>query len=286
MRLTLAGRLRVALVLAVLVPVVLVLIPVQWLAVRIDLGVAKRIPLILHRLMIRLVGAHVAVIGDPSASRPLLLCANHVSWLDISVLGSLFPLSFIAKAEVGQWPVFGLFARLSRTIFVDRTRRSATADTNAEIADRLKSGDTLVLFAEGTSSDGNRVLPFRASLLGGARNAMTGAAREVLIQPVAIAYRGYRGLPMGRDRRPLYCWYGDMELVPHLLGVLADGAIDIEVHFGRPVAVDGAFERKRMARELEGACRAMLVEALTGRTPTAIASGAPETAASLVTQPT
>lgn len=285
MRLTLAGRLRAVLVLAILGPAILALIGPQWLALRFDLGLARRIPLLVHRLAIRLVGARVVVVGDPSPDRPLLLCANHVSWFDICVLGSLFPLSFIAKAEVGRWPVFGLFARLSRTIFIDRTRRSATADANAEIAERLGSGEALVLFAEGTSSDGNRVLPFRASLLGGARDAVR-STRGVLIQPVAIAYRGYRGLPMGRERRPLYCWYGDMELVPHLLGVLADGAIDIEVHFGRPVAVDGGFERKRLARELETTCRAMLVEALTGRTPVAAPPGPSETAASLVTAST
>ena len=116
-------------------------------------------------------GLRIEVNGRLARDAPVLVLANHVSWLDISVIGSLGPLSFVAKSEVERWPVVGLFARLQRTVFIDRARRAHTAEVNATVARRLAGGDIIVLFPEGTSSDGNRVLPFRSSLVGAARAA-------------------------------------------------------------------------------------------------------------------
>ena len=103
---------------------------------------------------------------------PLLVVSNHTSWLDITVISTLAPLSFVAKSEVAGWPLFGTFARLQRSIFIDRTRRKGAAEANREIAERLAGGDAIVLFAEGTTSDGNRVLPFRSAVVGAARDAI------------------------------------------------------------------------------------------------------------------
>ena len=118
------------------------------------------------------------------------MISNHTSWLDITVISTLAPVSFIAKREVASWPLFGTFARLQRSIFIDRTRRKGAAEANREIAERLAGGDAIILFAEGTTSDGNRVLPFRSSLVGAARDAVAEAGHtgHVLVQTLTVAY--------------------------------------------------------------------------------------------------
>ena len=128
-------RLRAATVLATLTVVTLPLIPVQWLALRLKGGLKRSLPVVWHRIACRTVGIRVREIGKPARERPLLIVANHVSWLDITVLGSRMPLSFVAKTEVASWPVFGLFAKLQRSVFVDRQRRSATG-TSANTSPR------------------------------------------------------------------------------------------------------------------------------------------------------
>src|SRR6202011_3813730 len=113
------------------------------------------------------------------------------------------PVVFVAKREVAGWPLFGLLARLQRSVFVDRKRRHKTGEVNAQIAQRLAEGDPVVLFGEGTSSDGNRVLPFRSALIGAARDALVEAEHSgrVLIQPLSVAYTRLHGLPIGRLHR-------------------------------------------------------------------------------------
>ena len=262
-----AGSLRVWLVLLPVVAVTLIGIPLQWVSLALRLPSRRTLPRLYHRIVLALIGVRVRVVGAPSPARPLLIVANHVSWLDICVLGSCVPLCFVAKAEVGRWPGVGLLARLQRTIFVDRTSRTATGKVAREMAARMNDGDPVVLFAEGTSSDGNRVLTFRSALIGAARQAMgdkgegedgAGAA----IQPLAIAYVRQNGLPLGRTGRPRLAWYGDMDLAPHLMEVLRRGAVDVELHFGAPL--DGT-NRKAATLSAEKAARAMLAGALTGR---------------------
>lgn len=259
--------LRAAFVAAVLAFLFVLLYPFQRLLLWADAGAASRLPVMFHRAILALLGAKITVEGTPCLARPLLIVSNHSSWLDISLLGALFPLSFIAKSEVDGWPVIGLFARLQRTIFIERQRRHATGPVTAEIGGRLRNGDCLVLFAEGTSSSGERVLPFRSSLLGGVGKALLGdeARQSIMVQPLVIAYRGYRGLPMPRSKRPSFAWYGDMDLAPHLLGVMNDGQIDVTISFGAPRALTLADDRKKIARELEEASRDLLHRALHGR---------------------
>lgn len=109
------------------------LYPAQRLALWRGSSWAGRLPVYFHRLILACLGVRVTLEGTPSPQRPLLLTANHVSWLDISLLGSRLPLSFIAKSEVKTWPVVGLFARLQRTIFIDRQSRQATASVSDEM---------------------------------------------------------------------------------------------------------------------------------------------------------
>ncbi len=257
------AKTRAILVIVLLTLVTLVLIPLQWVALKANLGVQRKLPWIWHRIATRIVGIRLHHVGAPATLRPLLLTPNHVSWLDITVLGAALPLSFIAKSEVKSWPIFGLFAVLQRTVFVNRTKRSETGQVTDEIARRLTDGDVMVLFAEGTSNDGNSVLPFRSALMGAATRAMQDG-QTVCVQPLSIAYTRLHGLPMGRQFRPVVAWYGDMEMAGHLWRVLREGAIDVVLTWGEPVEVHQGVDRKVLTEQLNQSVRKMTAGALSG----------------------
>jgi lyso-ornithine lipid O-acyltransferase len=258
---------RLLLVVPALAVLTLSLIPVQWLALRLNLPLQRSLPVFYHRAVCRIVGINVRVVGERIAEQPLMIVCNHVSWLDITVITAVAPVVFVAKAEVANWPVFGLLAKLQRSIFVDRGKRHKTADVTAEIGQRLAAGDPVVLFGEGTSNDGNRVLPFRSALIGAARDVLAEAehVKRIWLQPMSLAYNGLLGLPLGRQHRPLIAWYGDFKMLPHLTGVLRRGGVDVTVTWGEPVPYDEASDRKAVAHELEQRVRRLTTEALRGR---------------------
>jgi 1-acyl-sn-glycerol-3-phosphate acyltransferase len=261
--------LRTVAVLTAVVVVTLPLMPVQWLAVRFNRPLQRRIPVLYHRVMCALLDIRVRVVGKPIDQHPVLIVSNHSSWLDILVITSLAPVVFIAKREVATWPLFGWLAKLQRSVFVDRERRQKTADVNAEIAQRLAGGDPVVLFGEGTSSDGNRVLPFRSALVGAARDALANAehTRQVWLQPLSIGYTRLHGLPMGRQMRPVAAWYGKTDLIPHLLRITRLGALDVTVVWGEPVPYSGTTDRKAITRDLETVIRSGTIALLRGQEP-------------------
>jgi 1-acyl-sn-glycerol-3-phosphate acyltransferase len=231
--------------------------------------IAAWMPVLFHRVFVALFGLRVTQSGTPPEARePALVLSNHVSWLDIIVLGSLRPLSFVAKSEIAGWPVIGTLARLQRTVFIDRARRADTANVNATVAQRLARGDLIVLFAEGTTGDGTRLLPFRSSLVGAARAAVAGEGpARIRLQPLAITYPRRNGLPLVRKERPDVAWYGDMELAPHLAAFFDGGPIDIHVVWGAPIAVEAGTDRKRATALAEASVRAALQRGVTGRPP-------------------
>ena len=247
--------------------VTLALLPFQWLAVRMNWPMRRRIPTFYHGIVCRILGVRITTVGCRTDERPLLIVANHTSWLDISVITAVAPVVFVAKREVATWPIFGLLARLQRSVFVDRTRRHKTQDVNSEIAQRLTDGDAVLLFGEGTSSDGNRVLAFRTALIGSAQDAIVEAehVKPVWIQPLSVAYTAMLGLPLGRQSRCRVAWYGGAALLPHLRRLIARGAIDVVVSWGNPIAYDEFLDRKIVARRLEGEVRALTVAVLRGR---------------------
>jgi lyso-ornithine lipid O-acyltransferase len=258
---------RLVLSIGVIAIVTLALMPFQWLAVRMGWPLRRRIPSRYHRIVCRVLGVRITAIGRRIDERPLLIVSNHVSWLDICVITAAAPVVFVAKREVSTWPVLGLLARLQRSVFVDRTRPQKTAAVNSEIARRLADGDPVVLFGEGTSSDGNRVLAFRSALIGSARDALaeTGQTRQVWIQPLSIAYTAMLGLPLGRQNRNQVAWYGGMSLWPHLQHLVARGAVDVRLSWGEPIAYDEMSDRKAVARRLEQEVRALTASTLRGR---------------------
>jgi lyso-ornithine lipid O-acyltransferase len=244
------------------------LMPVQAIGLMLRAPWVATFPRWYHRRCCRILGLRVRAIGRPAAARPVLFAANHISYLDITVLSSLLAASFVAKTEVARWPLFGWLAKLQRSVFVDRKVRS-TAQQRDSIAARLAAKDALILFPEGTSGDGNRVLPFKSALFSVADHTATG---PVIVQPVSVAYTRLDGLPIGRALRPLFAWYGSMAMAPHLWTMLGLGTVEVVVEFHPPTTLAECGSRKRLARYCEERVAAGLATALSGRRETPLAA--------------
>ena len=202
---------------------IIALLPFQYLMVKFLPRYWHVIPLFFHRLCLRILGIELRIHGTPVKSPATLYVSNHSSYLDITVLGAILPASFIAKAEIATWPIFSWLAILQRSVFIKRDRRQALEHKKI-IEARLAQKDSLILFAEGTTSDGSRVLPFMSSLFDTAQNAR-------LIQPISISFTELDGIPVGRTLRHIYAWYGDMTLAPHFFAVMHQGDMTIDVIF-------------------------------------------------------
>jgi 1-acyl-sn-glycerol-3-phosphate acyltransferase len=270
------ATLRALGILIIFVAVTFALLPLQWLAIKLHLPLRRRLPHRYHRFVCRLFGIRISVVGSAAAGG-VLLAANHTSWLDIPILSAVWPVSFVSKAEVNRWPFFGTLARMQRSVFVRRERAQSLANRES-IRQRLLEGDALVIFPEGTSSDGNRVLPFRSALLSAAEIALDAGQNgaPVPVQPVSVAYTALHGIPMGRENRPLFAWYGDMELVSHLWEALKTGPIDVVVEFHPVLTLDRMRGRKELASACERAVRAGLIRALSGKRPDTAATAVSE----------
>ncbi|MBI1207731.1 MAG: 1-acyl-sn-glycerol-3-phosphate acyltransferase [Azospirillum sp.] len=239
------------------------LVPLQALAVWLRWPLRRSLPRVYHALCTRILGFRLVVIGERSRERPTLFISNHSSYLDIEVLSSVIPGSFVAKTEVAAWPFFGVLAKLQETVFVARQARGQVGRQRDEMRDRLMGGDNLILFPEGTSSDGNRLLPFKTALFAAA--AMRIGERPLVVQPVTVTATALDGIPLGRALRPLYAWYGDMELVPHLWALVKLTGITVVVEFHRPVTAEQFRSRKGLADHCWQVMAAGISRALSGR---------------------
>lgn len=262
-----ANATRASVLLAAFAALTLPLMPVQWALLKLSPRAARRFPHWYHKRVCRLLGIRLHIEGEIPRDRPVLVVSNHVSWLDIPVLSAVAPLSFIAKREVGRWPFVSSLARLQRTIFIDRTRRADVPKVAAEMRRRLGEGDTLVLFAEGTSSDGNRVLPFKSSLLAiaAAGDGEASDAQPTQLQTLALVYTHVHGVPLGRADRHLIGWYGDMEMGGHAWSLLKAGPIDVTIRISPPLPLSDYSDRKQLARHTEDLVRGNVVGVLRGR---------------------
>ncbi len=259
------ARLRIGLTVVFLCVITLLLAPIQLLAIRFDWPFAQTLPLLWHKLAVRLIGLKIIIHGKCSKERPLLLVANHISWMDIPVLGSIAPMSFIAKHEVATMPGASVLAKLQRTTFVEREARRQVSSQVSEISERLDKGDAMVLFAEGTTCDGNTIGEFKSSLFASAQAALENSpTSKVMIQPVSIAYTHLHGVPLGRIMRKETSWIGDEDLLPHALDVLKRGAYTVVVSFGEPIEFDVDGNRKRIAKQTHAEVREMFLKSLHG----------------------
>jgi 1-acyl-sn-glycerol-3-phosphate acyltransferase len=234
------------------------------------------------RSVCRIVNVRRRARGAPFSACPTMLVANHVSYLDIIILGSLTDATFIAKSEVEGWPLFGFIARLAGTMFIKRHWRQALIQRNA-IAARMRDDESFVLFAEGTSTNGLAVKPFKTSLLSVAEPWVLD--RPVAVQAVTLAYsRLADGTPISLANCDLYAWYADMPFMPHLWEVLGRPGLEVEIEFREPVLSWSVVGRKPLGRSLRAEVAARLVElrgsaTLAGSAGPAVTGEVPQAAA-------
>ena len=205
-----------------------------------NIGIYKSIPRYFHLIFLKILNIKIKLVGQIYTNKPGLIVSNHASWIDISILSSLTNISFIAKSEVAKWPLFGFIEKMQDTLFIERKPIKAKEQKN-KIKNILLKGKRLVLFPEGTSSDGNRVLKFKSSLFSVAENN-TNLRDSYAIQAVTICYKGINGLPMSRSERPHISWWGDMDLLNHLWNILSFGSFEIIVIAHEPI--QHSFDRK------------------------------------------
>jgi 1-acyl-sn-glycerol-3-phosphate acyltransferase len=236
---------------ALLIGALLLLLPLYMLSVGPARWLRLAQQLFFCRLMLGLTGLSVRTNGRPSAEGVVLYASNHVSYLDIPVLGSLLDASFISKAEVKSWPLIGFIGRLTGTVFIRRHAAGAKRQRD-EIADRLARGDNLILFPEGTSTDGADVAPFRSSLFGVIDQP--DASAKLLIQPISVTYtRCADGTPLEGPARALYAWFDDALLLPHVKRVLGMRGAAVVVTFHEPLRAAAYTDRKQVTQEVREA---------------------------------
>ena len=259
---------RAFLVLAIFFAFTLPLMSLQLLFVWTGSRYARTFPHWYHRQVCKIVGIRLNVDGEIAEEQGVLLISNHVSWIDITVLSAVAPVSFVAKQEVASWPFVSWLAKLQRSVFVDRNRRNEVGDKANEILRRLEAGDHVVLFAEGTSSDGNCVVPFKTALFAAAKPVGGRAmGAKVSAQTLALTYTKLYGLPLCRRGRPVVAWYGDMDLASHAWRLLGLGPLDAHIRIGPPVPLDAFPDRKALARYAEDKVRDDVVDLLRGSAP-------------------
>ena len=209
--------------------------------------ISQKIIQIFHKLVLWLVNISVDVIGERNLGNvPTLYVSNHLSYLDIPVLGSIINGRFIAKNDISNWPIIGLLSKVGNTIFINRNLRFLKKNKSI-IYDYISKGNNVILFPEGTTSDGIRVLRFKSSLF------TSLAQKDILIQPIVIKYKSINGMPLDRWLKPIIAWYGDMDLKPHLINILKLFSIKTKIILLPPLNGRNYTNRKDMTYSLHHA---------------------------------
>ena len=214
-------------------------------------------PVIFHKLLIWLLSIQINLEGEiDTSNNSNLYISNHLSYLDIPILGSTFPMRFVAKSEVEVWPLFGFLAKLGRTIFISRNRTDSLDQKN-KVFKSLSSDEKVFIFPEGTTSDGNRVLDFKSSSF----SALEG--QNFSIQPIVIVYSDLNGIPINRWLRPVIAWYGDMDLKPHLLKLARLRSIKVKLIYLDVVNTKNFCDRKGVSNYLENKIKKVYSSAIS-----------------------
>lgn len=182
---------------------------------------------------------HLKVLGQPVLNGPALIVANHISWLDISVIHAARHCRFVAKSDIRQWPLIGTLATGSGSLYIERTNRKDALRMVKDMADAMKDGDVVAVFPEGTTSDGRDILPFHANLLQSAILAQAPA------QPMSLKFID----AATGETSFAPCYIGDDTLIGSIWRTLTSSRIIAVVHFGEPQSANGR-DRRAWAHEL------------------------------------
>lgn len=248
-----------ALLVVVLVPPFLVLRAVRS-------SRAESMPQLFHKVLSLILGIKVRTHGlveGGTMQEPVLFVCNHSSYMDIPVLGSVLPACFVAKSEVAGWPFIGAMSKLQNTVFIERKQARAGSQRDV-LRENLELGKSLILFPEGTSSDGMRTLPFKSTLFSIVEKPLING-NKVKVQPVSVLCTEIGGMPIGRSWRPYYAWFGDMTLVKHAWDVFRIGSFTVDVIFHSPVSIDDFGDRKLLSAHCERVIAAGVDRCVTGR---------------------
>ena len=194
--------------------------------------------------MISIFGIKVKISGKID-NKKILYVSNHISYLDILILGAFAKGLFVAKSEIKSWPLINKIATLGRTIFINRSRILSIKDQIKILENYLEKKENLILFPEGTSSDGSKVLPFKSSLF-----SLTEIERlqEYKVQPISISYIKIDGMPVEKKFRPFFAWFGNMDLVPHAWKFLGLGLSEVDIKFHKPIKFKSFINRKEASK--------------------------------------
>jgi len=225
-------------------------------------GARYALPQIFHRGLCKLFRLEIITHGTPSTAKPTLFIINHISWLDIPVIGKTIKGSFVAKEEVASYPLVGFAAGLQDTIFISRTRPSVRIHKDS-MQEHLARGDNMVLFPEGTSSNGLNLQKFKSAYF--ALAEQHAGDTPLTVQPVTLAYSRMDGLCITRNIMKIVAWIGDEELLGHVWNFLKAGQVTAELRFHPPITIDAYDSRKEMAAECQRIIAEGLARAMTGR---------------------
>lgn len=199
---------------------------------------------ICNRLLLKICGVRLLAKSKASGQKPMMIVCNHISYMDVPILGSLLPVRFTPKSEISGWPLISSLCSVTGCIFLTRRADKIEEAKNA-IKEALAKEEVVCLYPEGTTGNGIETLPFKSSFFSMAEEGING--RELYVQPVAIIYRAIGRLPIDRTQWPQIAWYGDMEFVPHFWDFLKLNSLDVEIDFLPPVSISQFTDRKSLA---------------------------------------
>ena len=199
------------------------------------------------RVLARIFHLKIKVTGNVADTAPILFVSNHMSYVDIMVLGAVLPGKFVSKAEVASWPLIGHIAKVTGTLFIDR-KKSAAGNHLQQIEEALfEDKKNLIIFPEGTTGDGRAILPFKSSLFKIAENLPEG--RKLTVQPVTLEYTHINGLPIQANERKRIAWIGDASFGPHFKEFVNLGMVRAHVTIHPPI--ENITDRKLLAAEAQ-----------------------------------
>jgi 1-acyl-sn-glycerol-3-phosphate acyltransferase len=227
----------------------LITIPVQavWQLITGNSRFYFWVPIAFNSIILFLFRIKVSYVGEPPEDKNVIFVGNHLSYIDIPVLGSHLRANFIAKADVRQWPIFGTLANISRTIFIERDRNAATKCIS-DIGKSLNKGQSLILFPEGTSTQGVEVYPFKSSIF--ELFLHQDLKNRLIIQPFTISIKQVYGQDiLSASDNDLYAWHGDMTLPPHLWQLAKSKSVEVQVELHKARLAKNYENRKNFAKD-------------------------------------